>query len=60
VALASCTGGASQRWSPYHGSQLKNGQNGLCLDDPAGAAVAGTRLALATCTGAREETWWLP
>lgn len=60
VTLASCNGGASQRWAPYRGSQLRNGQNGLCLDDPASAAVEGTQLALATCTGAREETWWLP
>jgi hypothetical protein len=60
VSLAACDGSAGQAWTPYGLAGLRNGQTGQCLDDPGGTARAGTALALAACTGAREQTWWLP
>jgi hypothetical protein len=60
LTLAACTGGASQRWASSQRGQLKNRQTGWCLDDPGAAVVAGAPVTLASCTGAREETWWLP
>jgi Lysozyme like domain/Ricin-type beta-trefoil lectin domain len=60
VIVTTCAPSESQVWSVYGGNQLRNSQNGECLDDPAASRTPGTVLDLAPCTGAREQTWWLP
>ncbi len=60
VIVTTCTGTDSQIWTTYRGNQLRNGQNGECLDDPAASRTPGTALDLAPCAATRQETWWLP
>jgi hypothetical protein len=60
VTLAACTGSASQTWSPHGLGQLRNGQSGLCLNDPGSSARAGKPLIVGSCSRVPRETWWLP
>jgi GH25 family lysozyme M1 (1,4-beta-N-acetylmuramidase) len=61
VDLASCTGGAAQRWrvrADGAGQQLENPSSGLCLADPGDAAATGTQLVIAACAGGDPGTGW--
>lgn len=59
VVLNTCSGGATQVWTPASGHELKNsGASGLCLNTSSSAN--GSTLDIASCTDAATQQWWLP
>jgi GH25 family lysozyme M1 (1,4-beta-N-acetylmuramidase) len=60
VALAACTGAASQQWQAGTGASLVSLGSGLCLDDPSSSTANGAALQLFTCNGGRNQKWTLP
>src|SRR5260370_13682192 len=51
VALAACTGAASQQWRVGTGASLVNLGSGMCLDDPYSRTANGIALWIYTCHG---------
>lgn len=60
VQIWSCTGAANQQWVPDGNARLFDPAFGLCLTDPGGSTVNGTKLQINNCgTGTRDE-WTAP
>jgi len=59
VALAACTGAASQQWRVGTGASLVNLGSGMCLDDPYSRTANGIALWIYTCHGTLNQKWTL-
>jgi Ricin-type beta-trefoil lectin domain len=56
-ASGNCDGKPDQVWLYGPDGELINESTGLCLDDPDGAATAGTDLTMSDCYGELGEIW---
>jgi Lysozyme like domain/Ricin-type beta-trefoil lectin domain len=50
----------AQRWLAHGDDSLYSPGARRCLTDPRAADKPGAVIGLARCTGARDQTWWLP
>jgi hypothetical protein len=60
VLLGRCGRSPLQRWLAHGDDSLYSQGARRCLTDPRGADKPGAVIGLAGCTGARDQTWWLP
>jgi hypothetical protein len=60
VVLNTCSGGASQAWTPGANYSLVNQASRLCLDDPGSNTANGTQLQIYSCSGGVNQQWRLP
>lgn len=60
VLLGRCGRSTLQHWLAHTDASLYNPGGRRCLTDPNGAVKPGAVISLTGCTGARDQTWWLP
>ena len=55
--IATCTGGANQKWTTNADGTITSGQSGLCLDATGAGTANGTLIELWTCNGGGNQRW---
>jgi len=60
IVLQRCGRATSQDWAPLGRGELRDAADGKCLTDPSGSLNAGTQVDVTRCSGAKDQTWWLP